>query len=58
VSRWHFFATFGIVRFLRYGVAAVLAHQYGASVLRVLESDTFRRVIIGFIVVAVLGTIV
>jgi membrane protein YqaA with SNARE-associated domain len=58
VSRWHFFGTFAIARVLRFGVEAVLARRYGAGILRVLESDGFRRVIIGFIVVAVMGTVV
>ena len=57
VSRWYFFGTFAIARVLRFGVEAVLAHRYGAGILRLLESDGFRRVIIGFIIVAVIGTV-
>jgi len=57
VSRSHFFGTFAVARMLRFGVEAILAHRYGAGVLRVLESDGFRRVIIGFIIVAAIGTI-
>jgi hypothetical protein len=45
------------MRLIRFGSEAVLARIYGRGVLRLLESDTFQRVIIGFIVVAVLGTI-
>lgn len=58
VSKWHFFGTFGSVRLLRFGAEAVLALLYGAGILRVLQSDSFQKVIVGFIVVAVSGTIV
>jgi membrane protein YqaA with SNARE-associated domain len=53
-----FFSTFGIVRLLRFGGEALLARRYGAGILRMLESDGFQMVVAGFIVVAVLGTIV
>jgi membrane protein YqaA with SNARE-associated domain len=53
-----FFATFGAVRLVRFGGEALLARAYGAGILRVLESDAFRLVIGGFIVLAVVGTIV
>jgi membrane protein YqaA with SNARE-associated domain len=56
-NRWIFFPTFAVMRLIRFGSEAVLARIYGRGVLRLLESDTFQRVIIGFIVVAVLGTI-
>ena len=57
VDRWNFFATFGAARLLRFGIEAGLARVYGRGVLRVLQSDAFQTVIIGFIVIAVLGTI-
>ena len=57
VDRWRFFATFGAVRLLRFGTEAALAVIYGRSILRVLQSDSFRAVVIGFVVVAVVGTI-
>jgi membrane protein YqaA with SNARE-associated domain len=53
-----FFVTFGAVRLLRFGGEALLARAYGAGILRVLESDGFTLVIVGFIVIAVVGTIV
>ena len=56
VSRWRFFATLGVVRLVRFGVEAVLAVRYGSGILSVLQSDTFRMVIIGFIVLAAAGT--
>jgi len=46
------------MRLIRFGSEAALARVYGRGVLRVLESEQFQMVIIGFIVVAVLGTIV
>jgi len=45
------------MRLIRFGSEAVLARIYGRDVLRLLESDAFQRVIIGFIIIAVLGTI-
>lgn len=58
VSRTRFFVTFGLVRLLRFGVEAALARVYGRRVLAVLRSDTFEMIIIGFIVIAVIGTTV
>lgn len=58
VSRWRFFATFGIVRLLRFGAEAVLARVYGRGVLRILQSEPFQVAVIGFVVIAVTGTIV
>ena len=57
VDRTRFFATFGAVRLLRFGAEAWLARTYGRGVLAILQSETFQIVILGFIVVAVLGTI-
>jgi membrane protein YqaA with SNARE-associated domain len=58
VNRIRFFTTFGIVRLLRFTTEAVLARIYGRRVLAVLQSDAFETVIIGFIVLAVIGTMV
>ena len=58
ISEWRFFATFGAVRLLRFGSEAALAHHYGAGILRVLESDMFRGIVIGFIALAAGGTAV
>jgi membrane protein YqaA with SNARE-associated domain len=57
VDRTRFFATFGVVRLLRFGAEAWLARTYGRGVLAILQSETFQIVILGFIVVAVLGTL-
>jgi len=58
VDRWRFFLTFGSMRLLRFGIEALLARRYGRGILRVLQSDSFQMVILGFIAVAVAGTIV
>jgi membrane protein YqaA with SNARE-associated domain len=57
VDRWRFFGTLGAARLLRFGAEALLARWYGGGILRVLQSDTFQLVVIGFIVVALVGTI-
>jgi membrane protein YqaA with SNARE-associated domain len=56
-NRRIFFGTFAAMRLIRFGSEALLARVYGRGVLRVLESDAFQRVIVGFVVVALLGTI-
>ncbi len=57
VDRWKFFATFGVVRLLRFGLEGVLARVYGRGVLSVLQSEAFQAVVLAFVVVAVLGTV-
>ncbi len=57
VDRRRFFVTLGTVRLLRFGTEAILAAVYGRSILRVLQSDTFQQVILGFVAIAVVGTI-
>jgi len=57
-SDWRiFFSTFALMRLIRFGSEAALARVYGRGVLRVLESDAFQNIVIGFIVVAIIGTI-
>ncbi len=56
VNPWRFLTTFAFVRLLRFGAEAALAVVYGRGILRVLQSDRFQTVIIGFVVIAVLGT--
>jgi membrane protein YqaA with SNARE-associated domain len=56
-DRWIFFGTFTVMRLIRFACEAVLARIYGRGVLRLLESDAFQQVIVGFIIVAILGTI-
>ena len=57
VDRWRFFGTLGAVRLLRFGAEALLARSYGQGILRVLQSEAFQMIVIGFIAVAVIGTI-
>jgi membrane protein YqaA with SNARE-associated domain len=56
VNRTRFFATFGTVRLIRFGLEATLARVYGRRVLAVLQSDAFQAVVIAFVVVALVGT--
>jgi membrane protein YqaA with SNARE-associated domain len=58
VSRRIFFPTFALMRLLRFSAGAALARLYGRGILRIVESDTFQIVVIGFIVIAVTGAIV
>lgn len=58
VNRTRFFTTFGIVRLFRFSAEAVLARIYGRRVLAVLQSDRFETIIMGFIVLAVIGTMI
>ena len=58
VSPWRFFTTFAVVRLLRFGAEAALAVAFGRRILQVLRSDTFQGVVIGFIALALLGTMV
>ena len=51
-----FFLTFTIARLLRFGAEAALARVYGRGILRVLQSKTFEMVVVGFIIVALVGT--
>jgi membrane protein YqaA with SNARE-associated domain len=58
VNRWLFLAVFGAMRLLRFSVEATLARVYGRGIVRVLESEGFQFVIIGFIVITIIGTAV
>ena len=58
VDPYRFFSTFAAMRLLRFSIGAALARIYGRGIIRVLESDQFRMIVVAFIVVAVVGTIV
>jgi membrane protein YqaA with SNARE-associated domain len=58
VDRRIFFGTFAIMRLIRFGSEAMLARVYGRGVLRIIESDAFQMVVIGFVVIALIGTTV
>jgi membrane protein YqaA with SNARE-associated domain len=58
VDPYKFFSTFAAMRLLRFSIGAALARIYGRGILSVLESDQFRMVVIGFVVIAVVGTII
>ena len=56
VNPWRFFSVFAVMRLVRFGTEALLATIYGRGILRVLESDAFQMVVVGFIVIAVIGS--
>ena len=58
VDAWTFFSMFAAMRVLRFGAESLLARRYGAGVLRVLQSSTFQWIIIGFVVLALVGTVI
>ncbi len=58
VDWWRFSLTFAAVRLFRFGLEALLARRYGRGILRVLQSDQFQMIVTGFVVLAVVGTVV
>jgi membrane protein YqaA with SNARE-associated domain len=56
VGMTRFLLVFAGARTIRFGTEAVLARRYGASVLRMLESDTAQQVAIALVIVSILGT--
>jgi hypothetical protein len=57
VNRRLFFSVFAAMRLIRFSVEAWLAHWQGVRILKVLQSDLFKTVVIGLAVVAVVGTV-
>jgi membrane protein YqaA with SNARE-associated domain len=58
VNPWWFFPAYTAMRLVRFAIGAALGRLYGPSILRVLESQTMQNVAIGFVVVAIIGSIV
>ena len=58
VNRTRFFVTFGLVRLVRFGAEAALARLYGRGVLVILQSELFKMIVTGFVIIAIVGTIV
>jgi hypothetical protein len=58
IDRWIFFSTFALMRLIRFGAEAALARVYGRGVLRLIESQPFQMVVVGFIIIAVAGTLI
>jgi membrane protein YqaA with SNARE-associated domain len=56
VGMTRFLLVFTAARLIRFGVEGVLARRYGASVLRMLESDTAQRIVIGLVIASILVT--
>jgi membrane protein YqaA with SNARE-associated domain len=58
VGMKRFLAVFTAARLLRFGAEAILARRYGASVLRMLQSDTAQQIVIGLVIVSILVTVI
>jgi len=56
VGMTRFLLVFAGARLIRFGVEGVLARRYGASVLRLLESDIAQRIVIGLVIASILIT--
>lgn len=56
VGMTRFLLVFAAARLIRFGGEGLLARRYGASVLRMLESDTAQRIVIGLVIVSILIT--
>lgn len=58
VETWKFLSQLALVRALRFGTEAALAARYGERITSWMDSTIFDVVVGGFIVLAVVGTIV
>jgi membrane protein YqaA with SNARE-associated domain len=58
VPAWGFFVALTGVRMLRFGIEAGLAAYYGRGIIGWMESPLFQWIVDGFIVLAIVGTIV
>ena len=58
VGLTRFLLVFAAARVIRFGIEGILARRYGASVLRILESDLAQQIVIGLVIVSILGTVV
>jgi len=52
-----FLIAFGVARLIRFSIVGVFAWLYGDWIVRVVNSGTFRAVIMIFVVIAIAGTI-
>jgi len=53
-----FLIVFAAARVIRFGIEGLLARRYGASVLRILESDLAQQIVIGLVILSILGTVI
>jgi membrane protein DedA with SNARE-associated domain len=56
VKRFPFITAFGIAKFVRFSVVAVLAPFYGKWILRIMRLEEFRFVIVVFAILAIGST--
>jgi membrane protein YqaA with SNARE-associated domain len=53
-----FLLVFATSRVIRFGIEGILARRYGASVLRMLESDLAQQIVTALVIVSILGTVI
>jgi membrane protein YqaA with SNARE-associated domain len=58
VRRLALLSTLGLVRLIRFSVEAILAAQYGAVILKWLDSEIVQAVVVGCILLAVAASVV
>ena len=51
-----FLLVFAAARVIRFGSEGIFARRYGASVLRMLESDLAQQIVTALVIVSILGT--
>ncbi len=51
-----FLLVFASARLVRFGAEALLAHRFGTSILRLLDSEPAQRVAMALVVVSIVGT--
>jgi membrane protein YqaA with SNARE-associated domain len=57
VGLTRFLLVFAAARVIRFGIEGILARRYGASVLRMLESDLAQQIVTALVIVSILGTV-
>lgn len=53
-----FLLVFAASRVIRFGIEGILARQYGASVIRILESELAQQFVTTLVIVSILGTLI
>jgi len=58
MNAWAFLTALAGVRVFRFGIEAALASHYGSQILRWMKTPMFKTIVGGFIVLALIGTII
>ena len=53
-----FLLVFAVSRVIRFGIEGILARRYGASVIRMLESELAQQFVTALVIVSILGTVI